>query len=102
MAAYEEIAASEEELRQNYQELMKSEAWFRTLFDQTFQFVGVLDLEGRVIQANEAALTLIVGDKNAVLNKPFWETPWWSYDKTSREKIHDAVLRAKSGEIIRF
>lgn len=102
MAAYEEIAASEEELRQNYQELMKSEAWFRTLFDQTFQFVGVLDLEGRVIQANEAALTLIGGDKNAVLNKPFWETPWWSYDKTSREKIHDAVLRAKSGEIIRF
>ena len=39
-----------------------------------------------MIQANQAALALIGGEIGAVLNKPFWETPWWSYDETSREK----------------
>lgn len=100
--AYERIAADEDELRANYKELAKSEAWFKSLFDQTFQFIGVLDLEGRVIRANRAALALVGGDLETVANKPFWETLWWSNDITTQEKVRDAIEKAKLGETVRF
>lgn len=108
-AAYEQIAASEASLKENYQELLRSEqvireseSWFRGLFDQAFQLAGVLDISGRVTQINQTALSLIGIDLAVVLNVPFWETPWWMHDTEVQNKIKDAIHLAQRGELVRF
>ncbi|PKL59856.1 MAG: hypothetical protein CVV33_05695, partial [Methanomicrobiales archaeon HGW-Methanomicrobiales-4] len=108
-AAYEQITASEETLQKNYHELLRSqeavqesEAWFRGLFDQAFQLAGVLDLSGKVTHINQTAMDLIGKSPQAVLNLPFWETPWWSHNQEAQLQVKDAVQRAKQGEQVRF
>lgn len=108
-AAYEQIAASEESLKENYQELLtrehalrESESWFRGLFDQAFQLAGVLDLSGRITHVNQTALDLIGKDASGVKNVLFWETPWWNHDPEAQDKVKDAIRQAVQGELVRF
>ncbi|MFA4861847.1 PAS domain S-box protein [Methanoregula sp.] len=82
--------------------LREREALFHGLFDQAFQLAGVLDLQGRLLQANATAMSLIGTDGGEVIGKPFWETPWWSHDPLAKEKVREAVSRAGRGEIARF
>lgn len=101
-AAYEQISASDEILRQHYHELQASEARFRSLFEQGFQLVGVLDPAGILTDANQNALDLIGSDASAVIGHPFWETPWWTHDPGSSEQVRQAITRAATGETVRF
>ena len=101
-AAYEEIAASEETLQNNYHALLLSEARFRGLFDQALQLIAVLDPEGRMVMVNQAALDIIGAVEKDLLNIHFWEAPWWEHDPGMAERVKDAVLRARNGELVRF
>ena len=107
--AYEQIAATEEELRRQYQELAhseqrirESEAKFRAIIDQSFQFIGLMTTDGILIEANQAALKFAGISESAVINRPFWETPWWSHSADLQEVLKDAIQRAASGETVRF
>ena len=59
-------------------ELKQSEQKFRAIFDQTFQFIGLLEPNGRLIEANRTCLDFIGLTSADVKGKLFWETPWWS------------------------
>jgi PAS domain S-box-containing protein len=83
-------------------DLRESEQKFRAIFDQTFQFTGLLDLEGKVMAANKTALAASGVQESDVLGKPFWETIWWSHSKELQQKARDAVERTARGEFIRF
>ncbi len=107
--AYEQIAATEEELRGQYEELAhseqrirESEAKFRAIIDQSFQFIGLMTTDGILIEANQAALKFAGISESAVINRPFWETPWWSHSADLQEVLKDAIQRAASGETVRF
>ena len=107
--AYEQIAATEEELRGQYEELAhseqrirESEAKFRAIIDQSFQFIGLMTTDGTLIEANQAALKFAGISESAVIDRPFWETPWWSHSADLQEVLKDAIQRAASGETVRF
>lgn len=93
--AQESLLLSEKTLRETEQKL-------RAIFDQTFQFIGLMTPEGVLIDANRAALELSGVELSSVLNKPFWETPWWTHSLPLQEKLRQAVKRAAEGEFIRF
>src|SRR5262249_40238469 len=59
--------------------LRDSERRFRALFDRTFEFVGLLDPRGTLLEANETACKSIGVSRREVVGRPFWETPWWSH-----------------------
>jgi PAS domain S-box-containing protein len=82
--------------------LRDSEEKLRTIFDQTFQFMGLLTVDGTMIAANKAALELIGATEADVLGKAFWETPWWSHSSEAQDELKKAVQRAALGEFIRF
>ncbi|MFZ2852489.1 MAG: cache domain-containing protein [Rhodocyclaceae bacterium] len=82
--------------------LRESEEKFRAIFDQTFQFIGLLDTAGRMLDANRTALTLTGTKAEQVIGKPFWETPWWSHSPELQARVRDGVARAAQGELIRF
>lgn len=72
------------------------------IFEQTFQFIGLLDREGRVLRTNRAALAAVGARAEDVIGRPFWDTPWWTHDPEQQAKVRDAVRRAVGGECARF
>ena len=83
-------------------ELAESERRFRAIFNSTYQFIGLLDPEGTVLEANQTALDF-VGCSNAdVIGKPFWETPWWTHSPPLQKRLKEAVIEASHGKLVRF
>jgi PAS domain S-box-containing protein len=84
------------------QELREKERRFRAIFDQTFQFVGLLEPDGRLIEANQTALELGGVTAEQVIGQMFWETPWWQGSHESQVQLREAIARAATGEFIRY
>ncbi|MFH0781659.1 MAG: PocR ligand-binding domain-containing protein [Pseudomonadota bacterium] len=82
--------------------LAESERKFRAIFEQTFQFIGLMTIDGVLIAANNAALQLAGIKVPDVIGKLFWETPWWSHSLELQEELRAAVQRAAAGEFVRF
>lgn len=82
--------------------LQTNEQKMRAIFDQTFQFIGLMTTDGILIEANRTALEFSGVDASAVLNKPFWETPWWIHSPELQEKLRQSITRVANGEFIRF
>jgi PAS domain S-box-containing protein len=97
-----ENAALYTELESKITALRESEQKFRVIFDQTFQFIGVLDTDGILRQANHTALQFIGVAKEAVLGKPFWDTPWWTHSPELQQQLKTAVREAAQGKLVRF
>ncbi len=67
-----------------------------------FVFVGILDLEGTLLDANDPPLkaaNLVMDD---VRGKPFWECYWWSFSQSAQAHLRDAIARTRCGEVVRF
>jgi PAS domain S-box-containing protein len=82
--------------------LQQSEQKFRAIFDGTFQFIGLLDPAGLIIEANRAALDAIGVKLIDVVGQPFWATPWWTHSPRLQGQLRQAIDRAATGELVRF
>lgn len=88
--------------KQSELQLIESETKFKAIFNQTYQFIGMLDLDGNLIDANRSSLKAAGIKFEDVANKPFWETPWWTHSKQLQKELKDAVKRAGQGEFIKM
>jgi PAS domain S-box-containing protein len=75
---------------------------FESIFNQTFQFTGLLDPAGTVIEANDAALDFGGVDANAIVGESLSDAPWWTHSETVRKDVADAVERAANGEFVHY
>jgi len=82
--------------------LRRSERRFRAIFDQTYQFIGLTTPDGTLIEANRTALDVFGIEESDVLNRPFWEAPWWAHSSEQQDRLRDAMARAAAGELVRF
>ncbi|MGC4044407.1 MAG: response regulator [Armatimonas sp.] len=82
--------------------LQESERRFRGIFNATFQFIGLLNPEGDVLEMNETALNAMASRKEDLLRGKFWETPWWTPYPEVQEQVRQAVADAASGQFVRF
>ncbi|MDZ4837097.1 MAG: PAS domain S-box protein [Candidatus Melainabacteria bacterium] len=82
--------------------LRDAERRFRAVFNQTFQFSGLLSPDGIVLEANQSAVDFAGGNILAVKEKYFWDTSWWSYSTDVQEQLKKAIGKAAKGEMIRF
>jgi len=83
-------------------QLMDNEWKVRAIFDETYQFIGLMTIDGTLIEANRASLEFGGIQASSVLGKPFWETPWWRHSVQLQEKVRQAVKSAAKGEFVRF
>jgi PAS domain S-box-containing protein len=97
-----ELTREAEERKRTEEALKEGERKFRAIFDQTFQFMGLLTIDGRLIEANRTALQSIGVQGADVIGKPFWETPWWKHSTELQEMLRAAVKKAAAGEFVRF
>lgn len=84
------------------QRLENSERRFQAIFDQTFQFIGLLTTEGRLLEANKTALEFAGIAADQVIGRLFWETPWWSHSPELQQQLREAVATASRGATVRF
>lgn len=82
--------------------LYASERTIRAIFDQTFQFIGMMTLDGKLIEANRTAMLFAGINEADCIGKFFWDTPWWSHSKELQNKLREAVSRAAEGETVFF
>ncbi|MBI5431277.1 MAG: PAS domain S-box protein [Planctomycetes bacterium] len=82
--------------------LRESETRFHAIFDQSFEYIGLLSPDGIVLEANQTALDSTGVTRDEVVGKPFWETRWWPTTGDAREKLQRAIRAAASGEFVRY
>jgi diguanylate cyclase (GGDEF)-like protein/PAS domain S-box-containing protein len=73
----------------------------RIVLDEMFQFVGLLDANGMIVEINRAALAGAGIRLDDIQGKPFWEARWWTVSKATQDCARDAVRRASQGEFVR-
>jgi PAS domain S-box-containing protein len=72
-------------------------AVFRSVFNQSGIFAGIMDLQGNLREANNLSLAWCGYTREQVLDRPFWETPWWRGSEEMKARIRFATDQAKSG-----
>jgi PAS domain S-box-containing protein len=83
------------------QDLSTAAAKFEAIFNQTGIFAGIMDLQGYLREANNLSLDWCGYTGDQVLNRPFWDTPWWRGSEEMKARIRFATNRAASGATFR-
>lgn len=84
------------------EQVRRSEQHLRRVLDSLYSFIGVLNPDGILLEANRTALEAANLQPEAVLGQPFAQTYWWSYSTQSQARLNDAIKRAKTGEAVRY
>ncbi|AUB42733.1 DNA-binding response regulator, NarL/FixJ family, containings REC and HTH domains [Nostoc flagelliforme CCNUN1] len=82
--------------------LQESDRRFRAIFDNTFQFTGLLTPDGILLEANQTVLSFGGLKLEDVINRPFWEAHWWTISPQIQEELKQAIARAAQGEFVRY
>ena len=75
---------------------------FRAVFDQRLQLVGVLSTDGIVLEANQKSLDFTGLQRDGVIGRYFWDTPWWQHSRNLQQRLRDAVTSAAQGATTKF
>jgi PAS domain S-box-containing protein len=79
-----------------------SDRKFRAIFNQTFQFTGMLNTQGILLEANQTALDFGGLQLSEVVGKPVWECYWWTISPITQAQLQAAVSQAVQGQFIRY
>ncbi|WP_100644661.1 PAS domain-containing protein [Alteromonas facilis] len=74
----------------------------KNVLDNLFAFVAVLEVDGTLIDVNQAPLNIAALRFEDVYKKKFWDCYWWSYDEAIQLQLKDAISRAVNGETVRY
>jgi PAS domain S-box-containing protein len=79
-----------------------SEAHLRAIYDGTYEYIGLLSPEGKVLNCNRASLDFAGNRREDVIGEDFWDTPWFTHTPGAPERLRKAISRAAGGEFVRY
>lgn len=91
----------EEQVAARTAELQAKEARLRAVFETSFGFQGLLDPDGRLLDANATSLAAIGCTLDDIAGLSFWDTPWFTGTPGMPEIIRDAVSKVAGGGVVR-
>ncbi|MXR52931.1 PAS domain S-box protein [Halovenus sp. WSH3] len=74
---------------------------FEAVFNNTYQFTGLMEPDGTLIEVNEAALEFGDLDPEDVIGTKLWDAFWFKHSDALREETKAGVERAADGEFVR-
>lgn len=80
----------------------RSAQQLRDILDSLFAFVGLLSLNGILLEVNRAPLEVGGVKREEVIGTYFPQAYWWSYSPDVQAQLKDALARAGRGEFIRY
>jgi PAS domain S-box len=95
------ISADVTERKRTDEALEASERRFRACFDSAYQLQKLLDLDGRVLEANRTALDFSRTTIEQLRGVPLWDTGIWLNSPTSREALRAGFAEACKGKTVR-
>ena len=75
---------------------------FRSIFNNTFNFTGLLEPDGTLIEANKSALDFGGFTLEQAKGLNFADAPWWSLSKQINDQLRRSIKKAAKGEFIRY
>ena len=82
--------------------LLQSERKFSAIFNQTFHLMGLVSLDGVLLEVNQAALdSIAVPEESEIVGKSFWDAPWWHTEQL-QQQLKAAIATAASGQFVRY
>lgn len=88
------------ERMQILKKLQESEYRFREVFDQTFQCMGLLNLDGVLLDINQSIWATFGFPVESIKNTPIWDALYWRSFAASQAWLRTAVARAAQGEVV--
>lgn len=89
--------------RDRVQDLLQmSERRFHAVFDQSPQFLSLLQPDGTLIEANQTALAYRGVTLNQIVGRKYWNTFGNEFPAHMQETIHLAVERAAAGKLQQY
>jgi PAS domain S-box-containing protein len=74
---------------------------YEAVFDNSYTFLGLLQPDGTLVEANKTALELADADRGTVVGRKLWETTWIRPFEDSVAAVRSAVETARNGELAR-
>jgi PAS domain S-box-containing protein len=83
---------------QDITELKESEQKFQGIFNSTFSFIGFLNPDGVLLDANDTALKMAGLTHEDVIGKKFWDCYWWQISEKTQNDLKENLQKALQGE----
>ena len=81
--------------------LRQSENKFRAIFQQTFQFIALLQPDGIILEINQAPLEFSSVTRETVVGHPLWEFPAWAATAKLQTVVKKVIAQAARGRFVR-
>jgi PAS domain S-box-containing protein len=82
-------------------DLREREVLFRGVFDQTLQFMALLETDGRILELN-GAFAALFGLKQAESDLLFGNLPGWGSLRNGRARLRQAISEAAQGRCVQY
>lgn len=95
--------------------IRESERRFQAIFNQTFQFMGLLNPDSTILDANQTFLNFTGLKHEDIVGQLFWEVKWWlavddeenprdieTKHRLAQTQIRQAIAKAVKGEFVRY
>lgn len=79
----------------------EQERLFKSIFNSSYQFTGILDTDGTFLKVNDTALKFSGLKEDDILGKKFWDAYWWPIPDMVKEGLKNVILAAAGGELMR-
>jgi PAS domain S-box-containing protein len=88
--------------KQAMTEIQHSERKFRAIFDGVFQFIGLVEPDGKLVEVNLTALKFGGIEAAGAIGRRFWEVPAWKFSPATQARLRASTAQAAQGEFIRY
>lgn len=82
-------------------DLKRQQRRFEAAFNNTYQFTGLMDPDGTLLEVNRTALSFGNLDPQDVVGKKIWDTDWFQVSERARKIAVKAVEQARDGDFFR-
>lgn len=87
---------------QDISQIKESELKFKGIFNSTFSFIGFLDTDGILLEANDTAINMAGITHEDVIGKPYWNCYWWQISEETQKELKLNFQKALSGESVAY
>lgn len=74
---------------------------FEAIFNNTYQFTGLMSPDGTLLEVNQTALSFGDLDQDDIVGTKLWDAYWFQVGEEARETAAKAVEQASNGEFFR-
>ncbi|MCH7407861.1 PAS domain S-box protein [Belliella sp. DSM 111904] len=87
---------------QDITDIKEKELKFKGIFNSTFAFIGFLNTDGILLEANDTAVKMAGVAHEDVIGKHFWDCYWWQISEETKKELQNKFKLALSGQPVEY